>query len=223
MAIAAPVVLRFFKLGRTYREMFINCVSIAAVMVLPLLTYVPELVRADIPWGVVVRALALFAASLVFASALLAAAAWRPSGARSPLYRRSLLTLLTGGCVFALASGAVRLTLWRGFDLISLLSSLAQAAYMGFVFALVAALVHLPIVLAVRRALNGPRSLAVVGAVVSPLPMFALFSLGQGSSFLARLSPAVFIMVVTPYILAGAAMGWSLAGRSERQVAATEV
>jgi len=78
----------------------------------------------------------------------------------------------------------------------------------------VASIVHLPIILAVHRALKYPKWMALVGAALSPFPMVTIYALSGRSHFFFGVRPADFIVIVAPYILAGAAMGWSLAGGS---------
>ena len=133
-----------------------------------------------------------------------------------------MLALLGGASVYAFVAALSRM--WIAWDVLSLMSNLAAGAFMGFLFACVAALVHVPIILIARRTFGRPRSLALVGAMVFPFPMFTLFLLGGGwraaVGFSAAVNPAVFLVTVLPYVLGGAAIGWSLAARSEQQTPA---
>jgi len=129
MAVVTPLVLRSLKRGRTYKGTFFDCTCISLFMMLPLVIYLPQLGR--VPWWVALRGLAILGACIAFAAALIAAVAWKPSGAERPVYHPALLTLLTGACVFALAAGGTRFWFARGP--MNILLNMAASAYSGFI------------------------------------------------------------------------------------------
>jgi hypothetical protein len=221
VAVIAANILRIFQLGRSYREMFVNCIGISVLMSVGLWRDYGRL--TEVPLWVAGRAVLTFVLCLGLASAMVAAVAWKPRSGTSN-FHRGMLALATGLCVFAVANLGIRVL--GLMSLTTALATVSRSAFMAFLFALVASVSLLPALVLARRILSSRWALALVAAILSPLLITILDGFGSGWSW--RLVSMLFsgddvaraMAIFAPFILASAAVGWMMGSResSVRQV-----
>ena len=219
VAAVSVAVLRFLRLGLTYRQAFRNCVGIGLIMTMSYSGWmIAVATRGGVPWYSYAMGLVFAALCVGFGSALAAAVVWEPPFGARPVMHTRCLQILTGCGVFAVVNIFVVLLWHSGANLASRLS---WTAFMFFFFAAVASVLYLPILLVARRVIHGRLPVAVIGAVLFPLPMFGVpFLQGRGPSaakLVSALPSTEFLAVALPYVLGGAAIGWLLAGRHPEQ------
>jgi hypothetical protein len=214
-AIAVPIVFRVLELGRNYRQMFVNCVAVGIIMAMTqygwLMLVYP---RPSIPVYVHLLTVPLLLGCVAFVSAIAAAVAWKPPTADEPAFRRILICLAAGCAAFVITYSGIGL--WFAKDATRLASVLSWAAFLGFFFAAVSGGVHLPILLGARQRLTGRASLALVGAMLFPVPMlgFAFLQGRLASTWAYWLrEPTALIANILPFAVAGAVLGWVIAAR----------
>lgn len=212
VAVLAAITLRMLKLGRSYWEMFLNCVGISLLMSLGLSSFYVRM--TEVPLWVAGRAVVMFLVCFGLGSALVAAVAWKPRGGTSGFQRR-LLALVIGLGVFGVTSLAIRLlAVTSSMGAVAILSA---SVFMAFVFALVSSISLLPALALVRLFLRRRWALALVAAILSPLPAL-IIDIG-GSGWRWRLMSMIFsgddvlraAAIFSPFILASAAVGWAMA------------
>lgn len=96
---------------------------------------------------------------------------------------------------------------------------LGWSTFLGFFFAAVSIVVYLPLLLSVKRLIKVRPALALVGAMLFPIPLLVLPWLqGRfGSMWTYWIqNPSIFLWGSLPYVVAGAMLGWLLAGSSRR-------
>ena len=217
MAVLAPMVLRVLNPDTSYRQMFVNCISIALMMATVLFGWTAAVDdHPALPWHAYVTVCVLLIA-VALGSALAAARASQLGAVGAAVYRRRILNVIASGATFA----ACYVALWNAHPVPAYvtLNTVRFAIFLGFFFAAVAVTVHLPVLLAAQRRIGASSTrppLALLGALLFPIPLLG-FQLFQGhlissSRFLAA-HPGTLALVALPYVIAGAVLGWLLAER----------
>ncbi len=224
MAIAAPIVSRVFELGHSYRQMFINCIAVGMIMAMTQYCWLafvdpaPSLSLFGHLWRVV-----FLAGCVGFVSLIAAAFAWTPPAGAEPAYHRNLIRLAVGGAACAITYSGVGL--WFAQDAARLVRVLIWSVFLGFYFVAVSGAVHLPILLGTRRLLRGRTSLALLGAILCPVPMlgfpFLQGRLAETWAFWLR-EPTMLAAAILPFAVAGAVLGWVLATRPSQAATITQ-
>jgi hypothetical protein len=106
--------------------------------------------------------------------------------------------------------------LWNAFARAGWLLIASFAAVEALYFAALSVVLIVPALLVLRRRLHGPVPLAVLSAVLFPLPLLAELFLWRGSRGVAALwnlqasSPIVFAARTLPWLVAAVVLGWRL-------------
>jgi hypothetical protein len=91
-------------------------------------------------------------------------------------------------------------------------------------FAAVSSTLYLPALLTVRRVIRYRVTVAMIGAILFPIPLMGIpFLQGRGPSYarmLFQLPVWEFLAVALPYLLGGVVLGWLLAKPQHEQVRA---
>jgi hypothetical protein len=216
MAIVGPILLRVCHAGRTYRQMFINCVIVSLVMVITLVTYYSASAREFS----LERTLGAFAVLSAWATAMCTILALFVSdrSTRNTLGARVGSALLAGTLVW-LACLVPSIDRQDVFETRLFVGLWLQA----LMFASFALVFHIPLLFAASRALHGRWTLALVGGILCISPMLAQdYLAGEFGPdwFFGEYAPktsaeglARFARDAWPYCLSTAAVGWSF-GRS---------
>jgi hypothetical protein len=224
MALFAPAILRALGLGRTYRQMFVNCLLVGLTMATAHYGWLAIVAPApSLPWFGHAWRMAFLMSSVVFVSGIAAAVAWKPPAGSEPAYHHYLVCLAAGGAAFVCAYSGVGL--WFAKDATRLAALLSWAAFLGFFFVVVSGAIHLPILLGARRLLNGRAAVALAGALLFPVPMLGFpFLQGRLASTWAYWlrEPTTLIANSLPFIVAGAVLGWLLTERRPQPTAVLE-
>ena len=219
LAVTTPMVLRVFRLGASYRQVFASCAGVGIMMVAT--TYVWGFLNLTSPLQAPVPrqfwSIALLMALVLFGSALAARAAWRTSAATRSTFDQIATALLVGCAAYAVVSFALipLNSFARRPDQLLLAASLS--ALDAFFFAALSAVLIVPVLLGVRRFLPRRIPMVIVGAALVPLPFFAGVFLSGGNYGVelvwGRLvtSPIWFTVGSMPCVVAAAVVGWSLA------------
>lgn len=216
MAVLAPIVLRVLRVGTSYGQMFADCMGLGMIMGTVLLGWIVLVDAVSVPWYGYVLSYLFLTGCVALGSVFAAAVAWKPLSGADPTYRRRLLQVASAALVCVACFIVVGLSLGgsRGVP-----NVLGWATLLGFAFAAVAIVVYLPLLLSVKRLINVRPALALVGAMLFPIPLLA-FPLLQGR--LARVwpywvqNPDILFWGTLPYVVAGATLGWLLAEPSRR-------
>ncbi len=219
MAVATVAVLRFMRLGQNYRQAFLNCGGVGLIMGLTLAGWFVFVGNpSNRPWFLYARSLSFLAACVGLGSALVAAVAWKPAAEAEPIFRLRCIQVLSGCAVFGLAYSLI------GFLSASparLLLVLSWTAFLACFFAAVSLTLYLPVLLTVRRFIHHRLLIAMMGAVLFPIPMMGLpFLQGRLTSHVSvwfRSPPQTFLLAALPYALGGAVLGWLLSRRQPEQ------
>lgn len=223
VAVLTPLVLRRTDPTCSYRRAFANCFAIGMVMVTT--SWAWALVSSGsvgrVPWYAYVLTIAFLMTCVGFGSALAAAAAWQPE--KESLVRRRAMQVVAAAGLFVVAYLVEYFSLYTRVWDRRVLFTASVALFIGLFFAAVVTAVYLPVLLGVRRvaSLATARALlTVLGACLFPVPLLGLpFLQGRLTStwqFLVA-HPHTLATSAVPYVIAGAFLGWVLAGR--RQVA----
>jgi hypothetical protein len=230
MAILSPLVIRSADNDGSYLQMFARCSVIGLTMGTSLFAWISLMeATSRLPWyGYLWRYMSL-SACILLVSGLASAAAWKPAGRGDSVWRRRLLVVLQGTLTFALcevvlAFGVrlIRGSSQSGIDIARILFGITTVSLF---FAVVAFVIYLPTLSAVRRVVpkwNQQRPLTLIGATLFPIPFFAWAYLtgrfAQTASYYLS-HPASAVLAAIPYVLAGAILGWLLAGRLQMKAA----
>jgi hypothetical protein len=219
LAVMTPLVLRVFRLGSSYRQMFASCTGVGMMMAATSYVWVvldPHSAALRIPLPGHLWRIGLLVALVLFGSALAARAAWRGSATTRSIFDDVVTALLVGCIAFAVVSFAI--TLWYSRVRPDwLLAGTSVSALNAFYFAVLSAALIVPILIGVRRFLPRRLPLAIVGAALFPLPLLAEYFLWNGNRGVAEIwhlllgSPVMFAARSMPWVVAGAALGWCLA------------
>jgi hypothetical protein len=218
VAMAAAAALRLTNAGGSYRRIFSSCIAAGTIVAAALCLWLilPDN-RLPHSW----YAYAVFLVSLVgsvgLGSALIAAVASRSTMGTEPVYQRALRQVAVATAAFA-AFFVVRTFVggWfpRGFW--STLIMAADAAFVAFFFAAFAFAVYLPVMAGARRAiprLGSRLPLALIGALLFPIPLIGIPLLQPDPWIFVLPRLSLLLWMSIPYVLAGAMLGWLLAGR----------
>jgi hypothetical protein len=218
LAVVTPLVLRAFRLGGSYRQMFAGCAGVGIMMAVTAYVWVvldPHSAALRIPLiGHLWRLVVLFALVL-FGSALAAKLAWKTFTPTRAVSGQVMAALLAGYGAFAVVS-FIR-GLWYSYAradwfLVNASFSVLEAFY----FAVLSVVLIIPLLIVGRRRLPRPAPLAILAAVLFPLPLVAELFLWRGSREVAALwnllasSPAGFAARTLPWLVAAGVLGWCL-------------
>lgn len=218
MAVLAPIALRVLNAGASYRQMFVNCMGVGMIMATVLFGWIALEDAPSVPWYGYVLSYLFLTGCVALGSSVAAAVAWKPAPGKDPAYRRRLLQVASAAlvCVTCYAVTGLRFNSARG-----VLHVLGWSALLGFFFAAVSAAVYLPLLLGVKRVIHMRPALALVGAMLFPIPLLT-FPLLQGRlasmwTYWAQ-NPSILLWGSLPYVVAGAMLGWLLAGPPRRML-----
>ncbi len=228
VVMVSSVVLRVSNAGCSYRRVFVSCLGAGMIVATALCVWLV------LPYNRLPHsryAYAVFFVSLMgsvgLGSALIAAVASKPTAGTEPVYQRRLRHVAIAAAAFA-ACFVVRTILGgaqaRAFWNVVIMPT--YAAFVTFFFAAFAIAVYLPVMIGARRAL--PRlatrlPLAIIGAVLFPIPLLGIPLLQPDSPWPWHFylpSPGVLLWMSFPYVVAGAVLGWLLAGRRHQSAGA---
>ncbi len=228
VAMVAAAALRVTNAGGSYRRIFSSCIAAGTIMAAALCVWLilPDN-RLPHSWLAYTVFILSLAASVGLGSALVAAVASRPTAGPEPVYQRGLRQVAVATAAFG-TGFAVRTVIggWYPHTLWSTLMMAASAAFVAFFFAAFAFAVYLPVMAVARRAiprLGSRLPLAVIGALLFPIPLIGIPLLQPPPSpwyfVLPRLSLLLWMSI--PYVIAGAVLGWLVAGRPRDSARAT--
>jgi hypothetical protein len=216
-AVVTPLILRAFRLGRSYRQMFAVCAGVGVIMAATAYVWVvldPRSAALRIPLVGHVERLVILLALVLFGGPIAAKLAWKTFAPTRSVFGQVMSALLVGCGAFAVVSflGGLGYTYARAGWPLSASFAVLEALY----FAVLSVVLIVPALLAVRRRLHGAVPLAIVAAMLFPLPLVAELFLWRGSRGVAALwnlqasSPAFFAARTLPWLVAAAVLGWSL-------------
>lgn len=223
MAVIAPFLLRQLGLGRTYAQLFAACACVGMIMATAVIarTLMAQF-GSLIGWQVFVAPLVFLSVFVAFGSAISAAVAWKPPAGADPGYRRVLVTLAVGYAVFAAADAGREWHYWftprPGPS--AVLRDISLVAFRALLFAMAASVVHVPVSLIARRVLPGRVPLVVINSLLFPVPLFGIpYLAGHPEVWRYFIQDPLFAQALQalPYAAAGAALGWGLSLKSQRQ------
>jgi hypothetical protein len=220
VAMLASVVFRVLKVGGSIRQVFVNCFSVGIIVGAALFSWLVALESlSPRPWYSYAFDCLVLTGWVALGSAMAAAVAWKPAPGADSVSRRRILHVAVASASFVAGFVIRNLSLGVGRTFIwAIPSMLSVGAYVAFFFALFAFAVYLPVMAGARRALprlSGKIPLAVIGAALFPLPLFGIPLLQPHPAFPWSYlqSPVLMLWTSVPYVLAGAVLGWLLAGR----------
>ena len=227
--IAASAVFRVLKLGRSYRQVFLNCLGVGMIAGTSLLAWIVVVESlTPKPWYSYALLYLFIIGWIGLASALAAALAWTPAPGAEPVHRRRLVPVVAASGTFAgcmIARSFV--DGWRPYNISNFMSLASYVAFVSFFFAAFALAVYLPVMVVAGRVaprLAARLPLAVLGGLLFPVPFLGI-PLLQGSAYnvgrLGLYNPLTLLWWSSSYILAGAVMGWLLAVRPHQSASAT--
>jgi hypothetical protein len=221
-AVTSVAVLRFMRLGPSYKQAFLNCMGIGLIMTFAFFGWIIVMTPgAHPPWYAYALILGFLTACVGLGSALAAAVVWNPRIDTQPIFRLRCIQILTGCTVFAGAD--ILIVLLRGGHA-HLLSELSWAAFSVLFFTAVSSILYLPALLAARRVIHYRLPVAMIGALLFPIPLMGIpFLQGRGRSYarmLFQLPGWEILAVALPYLLGGVVLGWLLAKRQREQARA---
>jgi hypothetical protein len=162
-----------------------------------------------------VEGLVILFALVLFGSALAATLASQPFAPTRSVFGQIMAALLAGCGAFAVVS-FIGDAHWYPYTRGSWPLSASFAVLEALYFAVLSLVLVVPLLLVVRRRLPGPVPLAILAAVLFPLPLVAELFLWRGSRGVAFLwnllasSPAGFAARTLPWLVAAAVLGWCL-------------
>lgn len=216
MAVLTPLVLRQMNLASSFRAAFANCLGVGVLMGTALYSW--EVWEASahwsrpLPWYALVLSYAFLLACIAVGSALAAAVASRVATGTTPA-QRTFRHVAAGCMAYAACDALLRLSFGFGGAM-----ALGLASFLGFYFACVSLVVYVPILLGARRLVPQRVMLALIGALLCPIPVLAFPAL-QGrfhavwAYWLA--TPSSLVWSAFPYAVGGAVLGWLLAARRQ--------
>ena len=216
-AVVTPLILRAFRLGGSYRQMFAVCAGVGVIMAVTAYVWVvldPRSAALRMPLVGHVEGLVILFALVLFGSALAATLASQPFAPTRSVFGQIMAALLAGCGAFAVVSFIGRL--WYTYARAGWPLSASSAVLEALYFAVLSLVLVVPLLLVVRRRLPGPVPLAISAAVLFPLPLVAELFLWRGSRGVAALwnlqasSPAGFAARTLPWLVAAAVLGWCL-------------
>jgi hypothetical protein len=221
-AIISVIVLRFMRLGPNYKQAFLNCIGVGIIMCFSFFGWTIAMTpRVHIPWYAYVLILSFLTACICLGSALAAAVVWTPPVETQPIFRLRCIQILTGCTVFAGAD--ILIVLFRSGGA-NLFHALSWAAFSILFFVAVTSILYLPIILAARRIIQYRLPVAMIGAILFPIPLMGIeFLQGRGpwyARILLQLPVWDFMVVALPYLLGGVVLGWLLGKRHHKQAQA---
>lgn len=216
MAVLAPIAMRLVIGVNTRRKMFVNCLAVGTVMSVVFLAWfaiVKNPSRA--PWYAYAPGLGFLLGCVALTSAIIAIVTTKAEAAGRSNVRGNLLGVVASAGTFGICYSLVNLLLHRrsGFGA---LNTVSWGLFLSFFFVLVSVLIYLPILASSRRVLHqqARATLAVLGAVLFPIPMLAFPFLQGRLETVARLllqDHVALVLTALPYVLAGATLGWLIA------------
>ncbi len=218
VAAVSVAILRFMRLGLTYRQAFLNCMGIGLLMMVLLSGWLDFVEVSDrLPWYLYALSWGFMIVCVGFFGAMAAAVVWTPPAGRRSILRTRCIQILSGCTVFSVANILVAPLSSGGAHLGW---ALTGTAFFFFFLAVVSWIVYLPLLLTVRLVIRARLPVAVIGAVLFPIPMLGVSYLqGRGPAYakmLSELPVSRFLAIALPFVLGGAALGWLLAtDRSE--------
>jgi hypothetical protein len=218
LAIVTAVVLRVFKLGNSYWQMFQVCVAVGVIMGATSyfgISFNPRISVLGHLWR-----LAVLLGGVLFVSAVAASVAWAGFDRRT-VFGQMTTAVLVGWTTFAIVAWAMGPLSWAlGFFFPTsdywLVWGIAYALVYSFFFAVLSSMLIAPLLFLLRRVVSGRIPLTVVGALLFPLPLFALNFLtggGRGVSLIREELTTFRLQHVTllSWVFAAGAIGWCLA------------
>jgi hypothetical protein len=221
-AIMSVAVLRFMRLGPSYKQAFLNCMGVGIIMAFAFFGWTIVMTpSAHLPWYAYVLILSFLIACVSLGSALAAAVVWNPPIETQPIFRLRCIQILTGCTVFA---GADILSVMLRHGGANLFRELSWAAFEILFFVAVSSIIYLPVLLAARRIIQYRLPIAMIGAIMFPIPLMGIpFLQGRGpwyARILLQLPVWEFIAMALPYLLCGVVLGWLLGKRHHEQAQA---
>jgi hypothetical protein len=217
LAVITPLILRAFRLGGSYRQVFAVCAGVGVIMAVTSYVWVvldPRSAALRMPLAGHVEALVVVFALVLFGSALAATLASQPIAPTRSVFGQIMAGLVAGCGGFAVVSFIGRL--WYTYARAGWLLSASFAVLEALYFAVLALVLVVPALLLVRRRLRGPLPLAMSAAVLFPLPLVAELVLWRGGRGVAALwqlqasFPAGFAVRTLPWLVAAVVLGWCL-------------
>jgi hypothetical protein len=210
------------RLGPNYKQAFLNCMGVGILMTFSFFGWIVLTNKSGHPpWYAYVLILSFLIACVSLGSALAAAVVWRPPVETQPGYRLRCLQILTGCAVFAGADFLMVLLRSGGANL---LYELSWAAFSILFFVAVTSTLYLPVLLAAHRIIQRRLPVAMIGAVLFPVPLMGIpFLQGRGAlyaSILLQLPVWEFVAMALPYLLGGVVLGWLLSEHQHEQAPA---
>lgn len=219
MAVLTPLVLRQMNLASSFRAAFVNCLGVGVLMGTALYSLVIWKASASWsrpqPWYAFVLSYAFLLACIAVGSGVAAAVASRVATGTTPV-QHTFRHVAAGCMAYAVCDALLRLSFGASGAM-----ALGWASFLGFYFACVSLLVYVPVLLGARRLVPHGVMLALIGALLCPVPVLAFPAL-QGrfhtvwAYWLA--TPSSLMWSALPYLVGGAVLGWLLAAPSRQAV-----
>ena len=219
MAVLAPIVMRLVVGVNTRRKMFVTCLAVGTVMSVVFLAWfaiVKNPGRA--PWYAYASGLGFLLGCVALTSAIIAIVTTNAEAADRRKLQGNLLGVVASAGTFGICYiliGPVGLLRHRSPGFV-VLNTVSWGVFLGFFFVLVPVVIYLPILVSSRRVLDQRTRvpLALLGAVLFPIPMLAFPFLQGRLESIARLllhDPVALALTALPYVIAGATLGWLIA------------
>lgn len=167
------------------------------------------------PWYAFVLSYAFLLACIAVGSGVVAAVASRVATGTTPV-QHTFRHVAAGCMAYAVCDALLRLSFGASGAM-----ALGWASFLGFYFACVGLVVYVPVLLGARRLVPHRVMLALIGALLCPVPVLAFPAL-QGrfhtvwAYWLA--TPSSLMWSALPYLVGGAVLGWLLSARSRQAV-----
>jgi hypothetical protein len=220
--VTSVAVLRFMRLGPNYKQAFLNCMGVGIIMCVSFFGWVIVMTpNTHVPWYAYVLILSFLSACIVLGSTLAAAVVWNPPVETQPIFRLRCIQILTGCTVFAGADILIVLLRSGGANLFP---ELSWAAFSILFFTAVSSTIYLPALLAARRIIHYRLPVAMIGAILFPIPLMGIpFLQGRGpwyARIMLQLPVRELLAMALPYLLGGVVLGWLLAKRQHEHARA---
>jgi hypothetical protein len=221
VAVMVPsgLAVRGLRLAPTFRAAFLAAFMIGVMTLSSLMFWImfvdsPTTLRLDNVLGALAMITGFSALGGLFAAAVI----WTPSedsAHGTAAWLRQCCVALGIAAIALALTAVVAVLVSQPLSLRVIADSIHWSTFRGLWFLLIGLVIYVPLLTVIRRAVRRSVPLAVIGALLFPIPLWTM-SLASGHPQLQydlwfRSPGRAFLFSVLPHLVAGAVLGWRLA------------